>query len=152
MACRLQAGRRLYFCRKGDAMTKEELAQKIKDSNYTCNGINCSECIRVNGFGCCLQCDKKLFVSLVLPAKSKKDKLEKRIEELERRLEQTEKDLADYQFNYPTIKELSKENEQLKAQIEKMKCCGNCKFKDCDKSNRYQTCWYCTNKDKWKLK
>lgn len=108
-------------------MTKEELAQKIKDSNYTCDGINCSECIRVNGFGCCLQCDKKLFVSLVLPAKSKKDKLEKRIEELERKLEQTEKDLADYQFNYPTIKELTegtcfahlksleKENAELKA-------------------------------------
>lgn len=75
-------------------MTKVELAQKIKDSNYTCGGINCSECIRVNGFGCCLQCDKKLFVSLVLPAKSKKDKLEKRIEQLE------------------------KENAELKAEIE----------------------------------
>lgn len=32
---------------------------------------------------------------------------EKRIEELEQKLEQTEKDLADYQFNYPTIKELT---------------------------------------------
>lgn len=41
--------------------------------------------------------------------------------------------------------------KELDAQIEKMKCCGNCKFKDCDKSNRYETCWYCTNKDKWKL-
>ena len=39
---------------------------------------------------------------------------EKRIEELERKLEQTEKDLADYQFNYPTIKELEKENAELK--------------------------------------
>ena len=35
--------------------------------------------------------------------------------ELERKLEQTEKDLADYQFNYPTIKELEKENAELKA-------------------------------------
>jgi hypothetical protein len=46
--------------------------------------------------------------------------------ELERKLEQTEKDLADYQFNYPTIKELTegtcfahlksleKENTELK--------------------------------------
>lgn len=42
--------------------------------------------------------------------------------------------------------------KELEQQIEKMKCCANCKFKDCDKSNRYQTCWYCTNKDKWKLK
>ena len=41
--------------------------------------------------------------------------------ELEQKLEQTEKDLADYQFNYPKIKELEKENAELKAQIEKMK-------------------------------
>lgn len=33
---------------------------------------------------------------------------------LEQKLEQIEKDLADYQFNYPTIKELKKENEQLR--------------------------------------
>lgn len=42
---------------------------------------------------------------------------EKRIEELERKLEQTEKDLADYQFNYPTIKELEKENAELKNKL-----------------------------------
>ena len=40
---------------------------------------------------------------------------EKRIAELEQKLEQTEKDLADYQFNYPTIKELQKENAELKG-------------------------------------
>lgn len=34
--------------------------------------------------------------------------------ELEQKLEQTEKDLSDYQFNYPTIKELQKENAELK--------------------------------------
>ena len=45
---------------------------------------------------------------------------EKRIADLERKLEQTEKDLTDYQFNYPKIKDLEK-------QIEKMKCCENCK-------------------------
>lgn len=39
---------------------------------------------------------------------------EKRIAELEQKLEQTEKDLADYQFNYPTIKELQKENAELR--------------------------------------
>ena len=43
--------------------------------------------------------------------------LEKENAELERRLEQTEKDLADYQFNYPTIKELQKENEELKSKV-----------------------------------
>jgi hypothetical protein len=40
---------------------------------------------------------------------------------------------------------------KLEQQIEKMKCCENCKFKDCNKSSHYQTCWYCTNKDKWQL-
>ena len=39
---------------------------------------------------------------------------ENKIAELEQKLEQTEKDLADYQFNYPTIKELQKENAELK--------------------------------------
>ena len=38
----------------------------------------------------------------------------KRIKELEQKLEQTEKDLADYQFNYPTIKDLEQENAELK--------------------------------------
>lgn len=38
--------------------------------------------------------------------------------ELEQKLEQTEKDLADYQFNYPKIKELEKENEELKGSLE----------------------------------
>lgn len=28
------------------------------------------------------------------------------------------------------IRELKEENEKLKQQIEKMKCCGNCKFQD----------------------
>ena len=46
---------------------------------------------------------------------------EKRIAELEQKLEQTEKDLADYQFNYPTIKELQKENAELKSENQKWK-------------------------------
>jgi septal ring factor EnvC (AmiA/AmiB activator) len=41
-----------------------------------------------------------------------------KVRELEQKLEQTEKDLADYQFNYPTIKELQKENAELKEQHE----------------------------------
>ena len=82
--------------------------------------------------------------------------------DLEQRLEQTEKDLADYQFNYPTIKELEKENAELKAdndarkfamamsekvekqlreQIEKMKCCGNCKHcKYSESEESYEWC------------
>ena len=43
--------------------------------------------------------------------------LEKENAVLERKLEQTEKDLADYQFNYPTIKELQKENAELKKKV-----------------------------------
>ena len=38
--------------------------------------------------------------------------------ELEEKLEQAEKDLADYQFNYPTIKELEKENAELKEKYD----------------------------------
>ena len=41
--------------------------------------------------------------------------------ELEKKLEQTEKDLADYQFNYPTIKELEKENAELKEELKNWK-------------------------------
>lgn len=44
--------------------------------------------------------------------------LEKENAELEQKLEQTEKDLADYQFNYPTIKKLQKENTELKKDNE----------------------------------
>ena len=53
-------------------MDKVELAKKIKDSDYTCKGISCNDCIAVNGFGCCLMEDKKLFVSLVLAEHSEK--------------------------------------------------------------------------------
>ena len=45
-----------------------------------------------------------------------KDKV---IRELEYKLEQTEKDLQDYQFNYPTIKELEKEKDELKEILKK---------------------------------
>ena len=43
---------------------------------------------------------------------------EKRIAKLEHKLEQTEKDLADYQFNYPTIKELETQIEKMKSQYD----------------------------------
>jgi predicted RNase H-like nuclease (RuvC/YqgF family) len=50
------------------------------------------------------------------------ENLNKSVQELEQKLEQTEKDLADYQFNYPTIKELEQENAELKAK----KGCETC--------------------------
>ena len=48
--------------------------------------------------------------------------------------------------------DLEKENEQLKAQIEKVKCCGNCKHR-----NNYnfptleEPCKKCLNYSKWEL-
>ena len=57
------------------------------------------------------------------------------------------------------IDELEEKNSQMfntialqEQQIEKMKCCENCKYKDCNKTSQYQTCWYCKNKDTWELK
>jgi chromosome segregation ATPase len=41
-----------------------------------------------------------------------------RIMELEQKLEQTEKDLADYQFNYPKIKELEQEIVNLNSTLD----------------------------------
>jgi hypothetical protein len=43
-------------------------------------------------------------------------------------------------------KELRKENEQLKQQIEKMKCCFNC-----DKPIKHQDCGDCHNGSNWEL-
>ena len=67
---------------------------------------------------------------------------EKRIEELEQKLEQTEKDLADYQFNYPTIKELEKENKILAQQIKDLR-------KDLEENK--SDCALCYSKDKEQL-
>lgn len=42
---------------------------------------------------------------------------ENKIADLEQKLEQTEKELADYQFNYQKIKELEKENANLRERL-----------------------------------
>ena len=46
------------------------------------------------------------------------------------------------------------ENKQLKAQIEKMKCCGNCQHEIADEDEEeYKTyCDNCENHCKWELK
>ena len=88
-------------CIKINVLEKEnaELTCKMKRNIYCYSCANATErCFR-NEIGC--PCEKY---------KSYKDENA----ELERKLEQTEKDLADYQFNYPTIKELQKENAELK--------------------------------------
>ena len=57
--------------------------------------------------------------------------LEKENAELEQKLEQTEKDLADYQFNYPTIKELQKENAELLEKLKNQKADYETYYKSC---------------------
>ena len=52
---------------------------------------------------------------------------------------------------YNKYKQAEEKIAELEQQIEKMKCCENCKFRECNKSSQYQTCWYCKNKDKWQL-
>ena len=67
----------------------------------------------------------KLFYEEIIndygETKEQLTKKDKQIAELEQKLEQTEKDLADYQFNYPTIKELQEENEKLKEKLHNAK-------------------------------
>lgn len=56
--------------------------------------------------------------------------------------------------------ELKKEIKALKAQIEKMKCCDNCKHRlkvlemevlDLDKNELREPCNVCNNHDKWEI-
>ena len=49
------------------------------------------------------------------------------------------------------IKELEKENTELKAGIEKLKCCGNCESED-DDSWHDSPCDGCRNYSHWKLR
>ena len=46
---------------------------------------------------------------------------------------------------------LEKENKQLKAQIEKMKCCENCKHSYHDRYHTLQCIRNCINFDKWEI-
>ena len=55
---------------------------------------------------------------------------------------------ADYQLE-------GRDNEikELEAQIEKMKCCGNCMWSDCDGKFVNPPCKYCDfNNNKWELR
>ncbi len=85
-------------------MTKEELKQEAED--YANNLLFVYETDVVQRI-----VRERVKLALIDFAEPR----EKRIAELEQKLEQTEKDLADYQFNYPTIKELQKENAELKG-------------------------------------
>lgn len=48
-------------------------------------------------------------------------------------------------------KEVQEENEQFKQQIEKMKCCNNCKHSYHDRYHTLQCLCNCINFDKWEL-
>lgn len=87
-------------------MTKEELkteAEELIQRFEMANSMNCFMQLTPDR--------KQIGEMLVMIAEPR----EKRIANLERKLEQAEKDLSDYQFNYPTIKELQKENAELKG-------------------------------------
>lgn len=46
---------------------------------------------------------------------------------------------------------LEKENEQLKAQIEKMKCCNNCKLYQCEEWKNNEITYHFSKCEKWEL-
>lgn len=126
-------------------MIKEELEQEAKE--YLRGQT------QLNGGGLFACNVKNLLVGFAEPK-------EKRIEELEQKLEQTEKDLADYQFNYPTIKELEQENAELKKKLkEKLKNIADkdlsfvAKFDALEKENTElkSGCGMCYRKDKEQL-
>ena len=96
-------------------MTKEELEKEAEDVVYGM-GYDTYESDGHSDFAV-----QDILVKFAEPR-------EKRIAELEEKLEQTEKDFADYQFNYPTIKELEKENAELKLKLEALE--GQTPWKD----------------------
>lgn len=46
---------------------------------------------------------------------------------------------------------IEKENEQLKQQIEKMKCCNNCKLYQCEKWKNNEINYHFNKCEKWEL-
>ena len=119
-------------------MTKEKLKQEAEEKAKK----------RTKGFKCQDNCEK----SYVMGALDFAEPREKRIADLEAKLEQTEKDLAEYQFNYPTIKELEKENAELKEQIKCMKRYLDCEY--CEHYTQRSGCKNCNEeiRSDWKLK
>ena len=41
---------------------------------------------------------------------------------------------------------------ELEAQIEEMKCCGNCRWSDCESELIHPPCKYCDFNNKWELR
>lgn len=61
-------------------------------------------------------------------------------------------DNAEIWFNaLNKIKDLEKENGQLKRQIEKMKCCNNCKLYQCEKWKNNEINYHFSKCENWEL-
>lgn len=91
----------------------EELENKIADIKANCDLAIEGRDVKIKELELELTVEKDLHqeeTNLHLHA-------EEYTKSLEQKLEQTEKDLTDYQFNYPKIKELEKENAGLKARL-----------------------------------
>ena len=92
-------------------MTKEELEKEAEEwlsKNWTSYDFYDTECNVYND-----DIKQDLIEGYIAGTEPR----EKRIADLERKLEQTEKDLTDYQFNYPKIKELEEANGKLLQRI-----------------------------------
>jgi hypothetical protein len=74
--------------------------------------------------------------------------LEKRCANYEMTISKMEKGTCDI------CKETEKDKkiEALEQQIEKMKCCGNCVWSDCDGKLGNPPCKYCDFNNKWELR
>lgn len=120
-------------------MTEIELAKALRKSNYTCEGVNCEECKKTNYIKQCLMEDVQIYCDDILGADDNYiEKLEKENEELKNLIEIQYKENQTLGNNNRILLQkfgsLYELNEKLKAQIEKMKCCGNCiRIKDCEK-------------------
>ena len=139
-------------------MTKEELKQEAEEwlnkwelCNKCQNKVDC-----VSNFS---YCKKVVLQSYLASAKPR----EKEIKVLGERCLQLQKDKgelidkvrdleeklanADYQLEGRDL-----EIKELEAQIEKMKCCSNCEWSDCESEFRHPPCKYCDFNNKWELR
>lgn len=91
----------------------------------------------------------QLTISYVMGAEPR----EKRIAELEKRCANYEMTISKMEKGTCDIcKETEKDKkiEALEQQIEKMKCCGNCMWSDCE--SKHPPCKYCDFNNKWELR
>ena len=126
-------------------MTKEQIEQNAEEYADGLPCINQREVMK----RVVKEYSKDAYINGALSRQSEIDELKKENELLKEKVggyERTRDRLIE--MGFPTLMSC----KEYAAQIEKMKCCANCKYKDCNKTSQYQTCWYCKNKNKWELK